>query len=509
LAVGLFLVFIFGVVPRLGPSGFQHCKTAAHSSFETLQDLQAFLQLLAEEHAHDAGKAKHLLSLAQQIGGSARATTVTTDTHRTGQPSVGSVTAAAGIPGTASQQQAAWLLQQLQRCQADLAAARKVIQKHEELLQKQLQETAVLKSQLQQDQQQLPHPQASAAVQAGAGAAAVGSAASCDAVAVRALAVSGDACGVMPGVEWGGNVVIWGAEHRTATAAECCAACLAHSRAIARGVGSDAGRAAQPCNAWVYCRNAETCGGRYQECWLKHDSQLTPSSTAAAAAAGDGSMWTSGVPAAGKPLSAWQAQLGLHLPTADLSVSTAATDTATGAVGSTGLTAATAPVLVWQTVLGTIRVHLLPELAPGSVGELTRMGMLLTVSSNGQCSNCRIYRAEQGFLVQGIVEAPGAYVAVPRHPNPPQRKVMQRGLVCWAGGGGGPDWFVNMIDQSGFQDDHLCFGQVDRAGLEVCEKILRLPVKPKGGADSVEMVLLQQDVRFDFTIEKTQPVTLG
>lgn len=51
----------------------------------------------------------------------------------------------------------------------------------------------------------------------------------------------------------------------------------------------------------------------------------------------------------------------------------------------------------------------------------------------------------QNFLVQGILEAPGVYVATPRHPNPPQRSVMERGLVCWAGGGGGPHWFVNMV----------------------------------------------------------------
>jgi hypothetical protein len=77
---------------------------------------------------------------------------------------------------------------------------------------------------------------------------------------------------------------------------------------------------------------------------------------------------------------------------------------------------------------------------------------------------------------------------------------MKKGMVCWAGGGGGPDWFVNVIEQGGFGDDHLCWGQVDAAGLAVFDRILALPTKPKGGADSVEMVLLQQDVRFSFTL---------
>jgi hypothetical protein len=78
---------------------------------------------------------------------------------------------------------------------------------------------------------------------------------------------------------------------------------------------------------------------------------------------------------------------------------------------------------------------------------------------------------------------------------------MQRGLVCWAGGGGGPDWFVNMIDQSGFGDSHLCWGLVDAAGMGVFERILKLPVKPKGGAGAGEMTLLLQDVRFNVTFD--------
>lgn len=469
LAVGLFFFFIFVLVPGLG----HHCNsTAGHGKLESLDDLQAFLLLLAEEQAHDAEKHKHLLALAQQIG--------STGSHNV---------------STTSQSQ-----QLLQKTQADLAASKKVIKRHEELLQQQLQEAAQLRTQLQQQ----PH---------GAGGIPTTTSApqdvtSCQAGAMRALSIAGDSCGALPGVELGGDVVIWGAEHKTASAAECCAACHAHSRGVfARGVGSEAGKKGKACNVWVHCSNADACGARHQECWLKHDTAAAQSAAAAAAAAAASSssggapqaMWTSGVPAAGQPAAAWEA--------ARLGVPAAA---AAGAVESEGGPAAVqfsgaAPQLVWSTALGQIRVQLLPDLAPSSVRELLRMGLLLSTSSSGSsssghCSNCRIYRAERGFLVQGVVETPGAYVAVPRHPNPPQRKVMQRGLMCWAGGGGGPDWFVNMIDQSGFADQHLCFGQVDQAGLAVFESILSLPVKPKGGADSVEMVLLQQDVRFNFTL---------
>jgi hypothetical protein len=58
---------------------------------------------------------------------------------------------------------------------------------------------------------------------------------------------------------------------------------------------------------------------------------------------------------------------------------------------------------------------------------------------------------------------------------------------------------VNLIDQSGFGDQHLCFGQVNAAGLAVFEAVLKLPLKPK--AEGVEMALLQEDVRFHFTLQ--------
>jgi hypothetical protein len=136
------------------------------------------------------------------------------------------------------------------------------------------------------------------------------------------------------------------------------------------------------------------------------------------------------------------------------------------------------------------------------------------LASSGACATCvralrvpgwcsALHRPEPGFLLQGVLEAPGSYVATPRHPNPPQPTTMRRGMVCWAAGGGGPHWFVNvsgvvlvrvcrvlrracvtaadarvvpaahrravcatmspahsrvqLVDQSRFSDDHLCW----------------------------------------------------
>jgi cyclophilin family peptidyl-prolyl cis-trans isomerase len=159
--------------------------------------------------------------------------------------------------------------------------------------------------------------------------------------------------------------------------------------------------------------------------------------------------------------------------------------------------------MVWHTSLGDkVRVQLLPDLAPGSVRELRRAVALLTAAVSpsqqhhvGFCSNCRIYRAEKGFLVQGVLEAPGAYVGIPRRPNPPQKMVMERGLVCWAGGGGGPHWFVNIIDNGGFKDDHLCFGKVSEPDMVVFDRILQLPLKKKEKPE--DMNILQTDITFN------------
>jgi cyclophilin family peptidyl-prolyl cis-trans isomerase len=95
--------------------------------------------------------------------------------------------------------------------------------------------------------------------------------------------------------------------------------------------------------------------------------------------------------------------------------------------------------LVFHTIHGDITMTLLPDLAPKSVAELRRAASMLA-PYNGYCQNCRIYRPEKNFLVQGVIEAPGVYPAVPRHPSPPQKMVMEKGLICWAGGTGGPHW---------------------------------------------------------------------
>ncbi|KAG2429165.1 hypothetical protein HYH02_014100 [Chlamydomonas schloesseri] len=278
---------------------------------------------------------------------------------------------------------------------------------------------------------------------------------------LRSLAVGGTQCFVAPKAEFWGEPVVWGPEHHTPDAAECCAACRAHQLAAARG-GLDAGVNSTACNTWVYCGNQERCGPHYRECWLKHQQTIPPPEARASSGNNANSIWTSGVV---YDSDEWLKQYDSRA------------------------------TLTLHFELGDVVVRLLPELAPASVRELRRMAALLALEGTG-CDGCKLYRSEVNFLVQGVIRHPGAYVATPRRPNPPQKKVMERGLACWAGGMGGPDWFVNLIDQSGFGDDHLCWGKIE--DMSLMDAIVKLPTKPK--AKPNEMTFLAQELRFNMTL---------
>jgi hypothetical protein len=84
-------------------------------------------------------------------------------------------------------------------------------------------------------------------------------------------------------------------------------------------------------------------------------------------------------------------------------------------------------------------------------------------------------------------QPPGVYVATPRRPNPPQKRIMERGLVCFG------VLFINLIDQGGFGDDQ---GKIDDMGL--VDAMVRRPVKPK--ARPSDMTFLAEELRFNLTL---------
>ncbi|EFJ47170.1 hypothetical protein VOLCADRAFT_105231 [Volvox carteri f. nagariensis] len=272
--------------------------------------------------------------------------------------------------------------------------------------------------------------------------------------ALRALSLAGTQCHVAWHTEYWGDTVVWGSAHHARSAAECCAACSSHQLAASRG-GLDKGPNSTTCNVWVFCGDAARCGPHYQECWLKSLAKLPPPPQP-----GANSMWTSGVVYPGDEwLLPYQSMktLTMHLP------------------------------------MGDVVVELLPDLAPRSVHEIRRLAAMLAGSA---CDGCKLYRVETNFLVQGVLFHPGGYVGTTRLPNPQQKKVMERGLACWAGCGGGPDFFVNLIDQSGFGDCHLCWGFI--WDMSLMDAIVKLPTKPKASPN--DMTFLAQELHFNITL---------
>lgn len=67
-----------------------------------------------------------------------------------------------------------------------------------------------------------------------------------------ALSIAGTQCHQAHHADLWGDPVIWGGEHHTATASECCAACQAHRQAAMRG-GLNKGPNSTFCNVWVHC----------------------------------------------------------------------------------------------------------------------------------------------------------------------------------------------------------------------------------------------------------------
>jgi cyclophilin family peptidyl-prolyl cis-trans isomerase len=283
-----------------------------------------------------------------------------------------------------------------------------------------------------------------------------------EAAAMRLITLSGGQCHPKFHTDLWGDVVAWGSQNKAGSAAECCASCHAHNAAVARG-GLEKGKNSTLCDTWVFCGDKHKCGAQYQECWLKNN-KLRPPPNDLKGHSGPDVHWTSGVvyPNPDWQLNPLAKKLGLTM----------------------------------VTTIGNIVIKLLPELAPASVKELQRcVGIML---DQGHCMGCRIYRSEVNFLIQGVIMSPGCYVATPRHPNPPQKKIMERGLVCWAGGAGGPDWFVNLIDQPRFGDDHLCWGKISSTDMALLDSITKRPLKPKAKPD--EMTFLAEEIRFNLTL---------
>lgn len=154
---------------------------------------------------------------------------------------------------------------------------------------------------------------------------------------------------------------------------------------------------------------------------------------------------------------------------------------------------------------GNILIEFRPDLAPDSVAYVRSL-----LTSTVPCHKCRFYRAEQGIL-QGILtkedkDDPSSSSSItpnvilgkcPLTPdelqtyrttvNEPKAKchgpIMTRGMVGWAAGEGGPDFFIDYYPKPAdwWGHDHTVWGEiVDEESLDVVERMLKLPTHEDG-----------------------------
>ena len=146
--------------------------------------------------------------------------------------------------------------------------------------------------------------------------------------------------------------------------------------------------------------------------------------------------------------------------------------------------------LVLTTKLGDIRIVLRPDLSKESVEYMHE-----TVQTG--CHRCHLYRAEQPGVLQGVLEGAATNSSrVPRgecpagHDHiqnscPPEDAscgchgpIMTRGMVAWAAGRSGPDFFINDYPQPStwWGTVHTVFGEIqDDTSFAVIDEIWKLP----------------------------------
>ena len=290
-------------------------------------------------------------------------------------------------------------------------------------------------------------------------------------------------CHAVAGTELPGDVVRWGADHKVESASQCCAACKSR-------VG---------CNTWVWCGNATACASRHQECWLKkrpdpfEDIDLLT---------GRSSLWTSGV--LGEP------------PVA----ATGAVDMSADGGGGLGPEASMDFALL--TVEGLVRFRLRPQ-ATNAVQYARALLDEVRASPSQQTSapdvdaerpvrdGLRFYRAEPVpgrwgsldwpdnylggrwgppyALLQGSLRPRGTRVRPSSADRGPGAKpIIRRGMVAWAGGQGGPDFFIALAQHPEWGNGHTVWA--DCLDMGVIDAIMRRPLRVSnwGSINATELI---------------------
>jgi hypothetical protein len=158
-----------------------------------------------------------------------------------------------------------------------------------------------------------------------------------------------------------------------------------------------------------------------------------------------------------------------------------------------------------DSVTREVRLHLFGSDAP----QATEYIMHLATSKTEQCSKCTLYRGEPVPPYWGSEEYPDRYfdhgrwgppyalvqgaflvddsdsssTTVVPPPAEQHRPIIQRGMVAWAGGQGGPHFFVALADHPEWGNGHTVFAAVGEEDMKVMDSlVLERPLvstKPK------------------------------
>jgi cyclophilin family peptidyl-prolyl cis-trans isomerase len=172
-------------------------------------------------------------------------------------------------------------------------------------------------------------------------------------------------------------------------------------------------------------------------------------------------------------------------------------------------------LLLKLTDVGTIRIHLRPDLSPESANYILQV--VQAQPPGGPCPHCNFYRAEKPGILQGILAHPDVPHNTVRGPCPPGSEgvknecpqwdshcgchgpVLTRGMVAWAGGDAGPDFFLDMYKSPAdwWGTQHTAWGEItDVDSIQLIEGIWKLPTNEQSG-----MTYLQKSLHFDLALE--------
>jgi hypothetical protein len=170
-------------------------------------------------------------------------------------------------------------------------------------------------------------------------------------------------------------------------------------------------------------------------------------------------------------------------------------------------------ILTLSTATGPIQIVLRPDLSLSSVQYI------LNITSS--CRPCNLYRAEKPGILQGILQSSNSAVdtsTITKGKCPPGDEtvandcpawdaqcgchgpVMTRGMVAWAAGATGPDFFINAYSHSPatwWGTQHTVWGEIrDDHSFQTIERIWTLPTYEGSG-----LTYLNEPLHIDLSVE--------